>query len=191
MKRLSIIVLLLLLGSVGAWAQNRGGNVLGAPVYYDTLGNVIGQSAPADSLYHRPKHHFHNRLENDFSSVFVECNYQFGSRDFAIGGQVAWVPQRWGFYSGIQGGVRQGYFTVGPVARLSDCGSWIDWQMYAGMVVSRRVGAEVGFRMGAPRMWGDFCWSSATCAVGYVNGYSYFKLGLSLTFSGVVALSIW
>ena len=191
MKRLLTIVLLLLVGSTAALAQKHGSNVLGAPVYYDTLGNVIGREAVADSFYHRPKHHFLNRLENDYSSIFVEGTIQFGGNDFALGGQAAWVPQRWGLYCGGQTGVRHNYFTVGPVIRLSDCGHWVDWQLYAGMVFSRHVGGEIGVRMAAPRRWGDFCWSSGSLAVGYVNGYNYFTLGFSLAFSPVVAVSIW
>ena len=183
--------MLLLVGTAGAWAQRHGSNVLGAPVYYDTLGNVIGSATPADSVYHRPKHHYFNRLEDDFSSVFLEGSVLFSEDDLAIGGQVAWVPRQWGFYCGAYGGVRHGYFTLGPALRLSDCGNWIDWHLYAGVVVSRHLGGEIGFRMAAPRQWGDFCWTSASVATGYVNGSGYISIGLSLTFSSFMAFTIW
>ena len=191
MKRLLVITMLLTVCATGVWAQRSGGDVIGAPVYYDTLGNVIGSTAPADSFYHRPKHHYFNRMEDEFSSVFLEGAVLFAENDMAVGGQVAWVPRHWGVYCGGLAGIMYQYFTVGPVARLSDCGNRIDWQMYAGMVVSRRMGGEIGFRIAMPRQWGDFCWTSASFAAGYVNRYAYFTLGLSLTFSSIVAISIW
>jgi len=178
--------MLLLCGA--SWAQSNR-NVLGAPVYYDTMGNVIGQQA--DSFYHRPKHHFHNRLEYDFSSFFLEGEALLGPNDLAIGAQMAWVPQRWGVYCSGLTGVYYNYLSAGPVVRLSDCGDRIDWQMYAGLVASHRWGAEMGFRMAAPRQWGDFCWTSMSLSFGYANRMSYFTLGFSLTLSSVVALTIW
>ena len=207
MKRL-VFIGLLLLGCSTAWCQttdstgrtlgdspqlrrSRAQNVIGTPVYYDTLGNVIGQKAPDDSLYHRPKHHFHNRLENDFCSVFLEGQTRFSSNDVAVGCQLAWVPRRWGVYGSGMVGVRYGYFSAGPVWRMSDCGNWIDWQLYGGLVVSRQPGAEIGLRMGSPKLWGDFCWSSVSFNWGYVNGASYVTLGLSLTLTSIVALSVW
>lgn len=208
MKRLVIIGLFLLCGTV--WAQttdsasvgrvlgdespikrSRELNVLGAPVYYDTLGNVIGQSASADSFYHRPKHHYHNRLENDFCAFFLEGETLLTRDNVAFGGQVAWMPRRWGVYaSGLVGG-RHGYLSAGPVLRLSDCGNWIDWHLYGGLSVSRTLGAELGVRMASPKLWGDFCWTSFSFTMGHVNGYNYVTLGLSLTLTSLVAITIW
>lgn len=208
MKRLVIIGLFLFCGAL--WAQtadsvaagrvlgnesqvkrSRERNVLGAPVYYDTLGNVIGQSVPADSFYHRPKHHFRNRLEDDFCSFFLEGQTMLSAYDIALGGQMVWVPRRWGVYASGLVGERRGYFSAGPVWRMSDCGNWIDWQLYGGLTVSRHLGGEVGIRMGAPKLWGDFCWTSMSLSVGYVNGYNYVTLGLSLTLTSLVAITIW
>ena len=72
------------LGSEPRVKRSYERNVLGAPVYYDTLGNVIGQTVPADSFYHRPKHHFRNRLEDHFSAFFLEGQLMTGSRDMAL-----------------------------------------------------------------------------------------------------------
>lgn len=207
MKRLFLIGLMLLGGTV--WAQtadsvatgralgdepqvrrSRTRNVLGAPVYYDTLGNVIGQSAPADSFYHRPKHHFRNRLEDEFSAFFLEGQIMLGGNDIAIGGQLAYVPQRWGAYMGGGLGFQGGYFKAGPVWRMSDCGDGIDWQLFAGVNLCRHPGAEIGLRMGAPRLWGNFCWTSYSMSVGYANRTGYITLGFSLSLSAILALTI-
>ncbi|MBQ8702985.1 MAG: hypothetical protein IJ524_01255 [Bacteroidales bacterium] len=187
-KRLVFIGLMLLSGAL--WAQSNR-NVLGAPVYYDTLGNVIGQSAPADSFYHRPKHHFLNRLEDDFSAFFLEGQMMLGGRDMAIGGQFAYVPRRWGAYVGGNLGFQGGYLKAGPVWRMSDCGNDIDWQLYAGVNICRHPGAEIGLRMGAPRLWGDFCWTSYSMTVGYANRSAYLTLGFSLSLTAILALAIW
>lgn len=166
-------------------------NVLGAPVYYDTLGNIIGQPKPVDGLYRRPKHHFNNRLENDFSSIFMEWQFKV-DYDFAFGCQVAWVPNRWGIYGSACVNWERCDFSVGPVWRLSDCGNWIDWQLFGGLACSRyALGAEVGIRMAAPRLRSDFCWTSVSMTIGRMQESNYVTLGLSLLLSPVVAISIW
>ncbi|MCR5445718.1 MAG: hypothetical protein K6E96_08625 [Bacteroidales bacterium] len=208
MKRILVAWVLLMVGGT-VWAQtdsvavgrvlgdepqvrrSHERNVLGAPVYYDTLGNVIGRGAPADSFYHRPKHHFRNRLEDDFCSVFLEGQTKLG-RDIALGAQLAWVPQRWGIYGS---GCISRYncdFSVGPVWRMSDCGNWIDWQLYGGLAFSYlSVGAEMGVRMASPKLWGDFCWTSFSLTVGRIHQTNYVALGLSLTLTSIVAITIW
>ena len=207
MKRL-IIIGLLLLGCGTAWCQSadstgrvlgdnpqvrrsREQNVIGAPIYYDTLGNVIGRSAPVDSFYHRPKHHFRNRIEDEFCSVFLEGQTKLGN-DISLGCQVAWVPQRWGIYGSACVNRHMCEFSLGPVYRLSDCGNWIDWQLYGGL--SSRflaLGAEVGVRVASPKLWGDFCWTSVSLTVGHVQETTYVALGLSLTLASLVAITIW
>lgn len=181
MKRLVVIVLLLFSGTL--WAQS-GRNVIGAPVYYDTLGNVIGQDAPKDSLYHRPKHHFRNRLEDEFNSLFFELQSQFGGNDLAVGLQGAWLPKRWGFYGSVRSGLRYPYFSVGPALRLSDCGNTIDWHLYGGFVMGgniRRPGAELGLRMAGKRNDLGFAWSSFSVGAGYLDRQGYITFGLSLS----------
>ena len=207
MKRL-VVIGLLLLACGAAWAQTtdstervlgdnprprmkRVQNVIGAPVYYDTLGNVIGKGAPSDSVYHLPKHHYFNRIEDDFCSFFLEGQTLLTYNNIAFGGQMAWVPRRWGVYaSGLVGGNAY-YLAAGPVWRMSDCGNSLDWQLYGGLTVSHRLGCEIGVRMGAPKLWGDFCWTSMSLTVGHVNRNYYFTLGLSLTLTSLVAISIW
>ena len=178
------------LGSEPRVKRSYERNVLGAPVYYDTLGNVIGQTVPADSFYHRPKHHFRNRLEDHFSAFFLEGQLMTGSRDMALGGQLAYVPQRWGAYLGGNVGLQGPYIKAGPVWRMSDCSNEIDWHLYAGVNICRRPGAEIGLRMAAPRMWSNFCWTSYSMTFGYANNMGYITLGFSLTLSTVLAL-IW
>ena len=188
MKRLLFIVLMLLCGT--AWAQNNR-NVLGAPVYYDTLGNIIGQSTPADSFYHRPKHHFRNRIEDEFCSVFLEGQTKLG-HDISLGCQVAWVPKRWGIYGSACINREICEFSLGPVFRLSDCGNWIDWQLYGGLSSQFfALGAELGVRIAAPKLWGDFCWTSFSLTVGHIHETNYVALGLSLTLTSLVAITIW
>jgi len=208
MKRILFMALLLMGGAL--WAQttdsvavgrvlgdepqvkrSRELNVIGAPVYYDTLGNVIGGKTVPDSMYHRPKHHFHNRLENDFCSVFLEGQAKLG-RNMSLGAQMAWVPQRWGIYGSACINRDRCDFSVGPVLRLSDCGNWIDWQLYGGLSSSFfALGAEVGVRMAAPKLWGDFCWTSFSLTVGRIHEANYVALGLSLTLTSMVAITIW
>lgn len=180
MKRLVFIGLLLCCSTI--WAQNNR-NVLGAPVYYDTLGNVIGQTAPADSIYHLPKHHFYNRLENDYNSFFFEFQTMVGGHDLALGLQGTWLPQRWGLYMTGRSGLEHSYLAVGPALRLSDCGNIIDWQLYGGFVLegNRYPGAELGLRMAETRNRSGFAWTSFSLGAGYVNRQGYFTFGLSLS----------
>lgn len=182
MKRTVIIALLLLCVCGTAWAQKKP-NVIGAPVYYDTSGNVIGQTMPADSVYHRPKHHFRNRLEDEYNSFFFEFQSQLGERDLAAGLQLAWLPKRWGFTCSVRSGLRTPYFSVGPALRLSDCGTFMDWHLYGGLVIDGNYcpGAEVGFRMAGKRTDLGFAWSSFSLGAGYVNRQSYVTFGLSLS----------
>ena len=114
--------------------QHRSGerNILGAPVYYDTLGNRLGETHATDSLYRRPKHHYMNRLESEFHSFFLEYSTLFTSYDVAIGAKLSYVPQRWGFYGSLMAGINHAYVTLGPVLRLSDCGDIVDWHLYGG-----------------------------------------------------------
>ena len=191
MKRLVIIAMLLLCSGVTAWAQRPERNLIGMPVYYDTLGNIIGQDAPKDSLYHRPKHHFHNRLENEFCSVFLEGQTRL-ERNMSLGAQMAWVPQRWGIYGSGCISRDRCNFSVGPVLRLSDCGDWIDWQLYGGLSSSfLALGAEMGVRVASPKLWGDFCWTSFSLTVGHIHETNYVALGFSLTLTSFVAITIW
>lgn len=210
MKRLCIIVMLLL--GASAWAQapvqdstgskgreldgkesrNRERNLIGVPVYYDTLGNVIGSEASRQGIANLPRHHYFNRLSNDYCSWFVETDGWFGG-DVALGGNCTYLPERWGFYGKGLWGVRRNYASAGAALRLSDCGDAFDWQMYGGVVVSTRPGVEVGFRMAAPRHNSAFCWESMTVGMAQVGRSTFFTFGMSLGITATVAsiLLLW
>lgn len=157
-------------------------NVLGSPVYYDTLGNVIG-SGQASAEYHRPRHHFRNRLEDEFSSVFFECNAMITEFDMAVGGTLTVLPRRWGAYATGRVGFAHGYLAAGPALRLSDCGDNVDWHLFGGLAYSHTLGGELGLRLAFPDGGGTFCWSSVMMSVGYVNQNLYVSAGLSLGLS--------
>ena len=210
MKRLLFFGMLLLCSA--AWAQtadsvargrvlgdepqerrSRERNVLGAPVYYDTLGNVIGQKEPADSVYHRPKHHFRNRLEDEFCAFFLEGQAMLHSNRINFGGQLAWIPQRWGVYGSSVIGPGCCHLSLGPVWRVSDCGNRVDCQIYGGLAseLLSSLGAEVGIRLAAPKQWSDFCWTSVSVTVGHVHETNYVILGFSLALTSLAAITIW
>lgn len=173
-------------------ARSRERNVLGAPVYYDTLGNIRGASAPADGQSRLPKHHYFNRLSNDFCSYFVELEGMVGPGDAAIGFNFSYLPQRWGLYGSALVGVRRDYFSIGPALRLSDNGDYLDWHLYGGLVISRHLGAEIGIRMASSRRSGDFCWQSVSMGAAFVNGRGFVTAGLSLELSAIAtAAFLW
>lgn len=204
MKRLSLIALFLLaLFPAGAQVQDsvradnreidgggrsqdiRKGNVLGAPVYYDTLGNIRGTAT--DSVVRMPRHHYLNRLSNDFNSTFFELLGMVGTRDIAIGFTVVYLPESWGGYGSLMAGVRRNYFSFGPVMRLSECGDLIDWHLYGGLVISRHLGCEIGFRMATPRREGSFSWESVSMGAVFVNGHGFVTCGLSIEFAAMAS----
>ena len=210
MRRLLIFVLLLATTSV--WAQSpdstraesrelgsgvksersRERNLLGAPVYYDTLGNVRGTEAPAGGQAHLPKHHYFNRLSNDFCTYFLELEGMLGTGDIALGVNFTYLPQRWGIYGSALAGARREYCSVGPALRLSDNGDRLDWHLYGGFVISRHLGAELGVRMALPRRNDSFCWESVSLGTVFVNGHAFLTCGLSLELSAVAtAYAFW
>ena len=188
MKRL--IILLVLMLSVTAWAQNtnRNRNVLGAPVYYDTLGNVIGKTSPGDTVAHLPKHHYFNRLSNEFNAFFFEMEGLFGNNDLALGFNFTYLPERWGVYGSLLGGINHSYFSVGPALRLSDNGSLLDWHLYGGVMLSNHLGGELGFRVALPKRDGRFCWESVSIGGGVIGRHPFFTCGLSLEICAAAAL---
>ena len=165
-------------------------NVLGTPVYYDTLGNVLGAAQESDSFYYRPKHHFLNRLEDEFSSTFFEISSLISSNDMALGVHFAYVPKRWGIYASGYAGWNHDYLTLGPVLRVSDCGDLLDWQLYGGLTFSRHLGTEMGFRLASTHSDG-FCWSSVSMGLGAVNRHTYFTMGLSLALMPSLIFFVW
>ncbi len=202
MKRLCIVMMLML--GLSAWAQvpdstaskgreldggqrqHRERNVLGAPVYYDTLGNVIGSEASRQGIPTLPKHHYFNRLSNDFCTWFFEADGWVGG-DLAVGASLTYLPERWGFYGKGLLGNRSNYVAVGPVVRLSDCGDWLDWQLYGGLVVSNHLGAEVGVRMALPRRSSSFCWESVSVGVAQMGNRTFLTCGMSMELTAVLS----
>lgn len=179
MKRiLATVILLLLAGVAVAQKPANSRNVLGSPVYYDTLGNVRGET-PQNGTARLPKHHYLNRLSNDYCSLFLEMDGWFGG-DIALGGSFTWLPERWGFYGKGLAGAKSNYFAAGPALRLSGYGGGLDWQLYGGVVISSRLGGELGLRMALPKRSGSFCWESLSLGVAQVGRRTFFTCGMSL-----------
>ena len=209
MKRILLIALLMLSGALYAQTTDsssvggrvlgdeprertpRERNVLGAPVYYDTLGNIIGQTPSGDGFYHRPRHHFRNRLDSEYNSFFFETELLFGHNDAAFGLQLTWLPTQWGLYGSALRGINHYYFTFGPALRLSDCGDYLDWQLYGGLVATRRPGFEVGFRLAGPRSRSGFSWTSLSVGGGYANRQGYMTIGFSLAIMPEMLFLFW
>lgn len=168
----------------------REPNVLGTPVYYDTIGNAIG-SKRQWSEYHRPRHHFLNNLEDRYCSFFLEAQTMLGPADVAGGVSFAYLPQRWGAYGSLRAGTRDGYVSLGPVLRLSGYESNIDWHLYGGLLfATRSVGAEAGLRIALPRRSTGFCWTSASMGLATVRGDVYLTAGISFDIVALSALSL-
>lgn len=167
--------------------KSKSGNVLGAPVYYDLNGNRIGDGLPsADStvgqqIYRRPKHHYLNNLDDRYSTFFFEGEVLVGSSSMGLGANLTILPERWGGYGSVVFGMNEGYFSVGPVLRLSGYDSWLDWQLYGGLVLGdRHLGAEGGLRVAAPKRNGELCWTSMSLGFATLNGDVYMTMGFSL-----------
>lgn len=188
MKRLILLLILMLSVVAVAQSPSRNRNVLGAPVYYDTLGNVIGQTQPGDTVAHLPKHHYFNRLSNEYNAFFFELEGLLGNNDMAIGFNFTYLPERWGIYGSLLGGLSHGYASLGPALRLSDNGDMLDWHLYGGVMVSNHLGGELGLRMAAPRRDGRFCWESLSIGVGMVGRHPFLTCGLSLEISAFTGL---
>ena len=186
MKRLILIALLMAWGTV--WAQSEP-NVLGMPVYYDSCGNVVG-SGESSSVYHRPKHHYLNNLDDRYYTFFLEGEVIAGLHDHAVGANFTYLPKRWGFYTSALVGNRHTYLNIGAALRMSGYESACDWQLYAGVGGGgRHLGGEAGLRFALRKNYGEFCWTSLS--VGYANygGYSFVTFGASLDLMAALALS--
>lgn len=181
-------------GRVAKSRYSGEANVLGAPVYYDSLGNVIGGSPDVQrrGVHRLPAHHYLNSLENNYCSFFCEGEFLVAPRDVAAGINFTYLPKRWGAYASLLGGVRHSYLSVGPSLRLLDASSSVDWQLYGGLMFGGyRVGAEVGTRFALPRRESSFCWTSASVGVGIINGDSFFTLGISFSLVAFSAMSLF
>ena len=218
MKRLIVIALLLALGSIGR-AQDvvrdsvavdttdneenvigakpqpkRSGekkepNVLGAPVYYDINGNVKGSEKPSH-IYHRPKHHYLNNLNDRYYTFFLEGELLAGRHDHALGANFTYLPKRWGFYTSVLAGGRHTYLSLGAALRLSGYESSVDWQLYGGIGGGgNHLGGEIGLRLALRRNYGEFCWTSLSTGYANYGGYGFLTFGASLDLMAATALS--
>ena len=168
--------------------QPREANVLGAPVYYDTNGNIRGSKNPSP-YYQRPKHHYLNNLEERFCSFFAEGKWFHGGEDWGIGLNLTYLPERWGGYCSLMTG-HANYVSAGPTLRLSDYESTLDWQLYGGLMSDyHSVGAEVGLRIAAPQYTSNFCWTSATIGAAILGDRPFFTFGASFGIIGAVGLT--
>lgn len=164
-------------------------NVLGAPVYYDMNGNVLG-SGVSSQIYHRPKHHYLNNLDNNYCSIFVEGEALHGVNDFAIGLNFTYLPNRWGAYGSVLFGLNHDYLSVGPALRLSGYDSSIDWQLYGGVMFGgRSIGGEVGLRIATPKHSKEFCFTSASMGCAVVGSHAFVTFGASIDMIAIFGLA--
>lgn len=160
--------------------ERHTNNVLGAPIYFDTLGNVIGGRGTQHENYVRPKHHFLNRLDNYYCPFFVEGVAYMSSNQFGFGSQATYLPKRVGGYLGALCGINP-YISLGPALRLTDCGAPVDMHLYGGVVFTRHTGFEVGLRIAETLNRSNLCGLSFTMGGGYANHAPFVSIGCSLT----------
>lgn len=164
-------------------------NVLGAPVYYDGNGNVRG-SGISSQIYHRPKHHYLNNLDNNFCSIFLEGEALHGVNDFAIGLNFTYLPKRWGAYGSVLFGYNRNYLSVGPALRLSGYDSSVDWQLYGGVMFGgRSTGGEVGLRVATPQRSKEFCFTSVSVGCAVVGSHAFVTFGASIDMVAIFGLA--
>ena len=168
--------------------EQREANILGAPVYYDSYGNVIG-SGETSEVYHRPKHHYLNNLNDRFCNFFLEGELLTGRHDHAVGASFTYLPKRWGFYGSALVGTHHTYLSMGAALRLSDYDTGLDWQIYAGLGGGgRHLGGEAGVRVAPPKYHGgEFCWTSLSLGLANYGGYSFLTFGASLDLMAAMA----
>ena len=175
-------------------SASREANLLGAPVYYDLNGNVIGATNPSP-VYHRPKHHYLNNLNDRYCSIFTEGEVLDGSTDKAFGLNFTYLPKRWGAYGSALIGVNHDYLSVGPALRLSGYESYMDWQLYGGLMLGgRSVGGEVGIRLASAKSDSEFCMTSVSLGCAIVGGHSFITFGASveiLALIGAATFLFW
>ena len=180
-------------GRVAKSRYSGEANVLGAPIYYDSLGNVIGGNPEVQhrGVHNLPSRHYLNSLENNYCSFFLEAQFLIAPRDVAAGVNFAYLPERWGAYATLMAGINHTYLSVGPSVRLLDASSSVDWQLYGGLMLGgQHAGAELGTRVALPRRESSFCWTSASMGLGVINGDTYFTMGISFSLVALSALSI-
>lgn len=170
--------------------ETKEPNVLGAPVYYDVYGNVVG-SSNSSTVYHRPEHHYLNNLDSRYCNIFVEGAMLAGRHDAAFGGSFTWLRKRWGIYGSALGGRRHTYMNLGVALRLSGYQSGLDWQLYGGIGGGgHHLGGEAGVRVALPKRNSEFCWSSVSLGYANYGGYGFMTAGLSLDLMAFSAIAL-
>ena len=142
-----------------------------------------------------------------FKKVFLELRYQNGmmpegfstgrksSFCTGIGGQLAYVPSRWGVYGALQ--YMSVYskpnlgFCIGGVYRVTSPHNWIDLQLYGGIADGEHPGIDFGLRLAPRSKVGRMKYSlwSLTAGIDYQSHTPFFTLGLSLGTIGTLSLS--
>lgn len=180
--------------SVKTAVNRKEANILGAPVYYDANGNVCG-SDNTSSVYHRPKHHYLNNLDDRYCTFFAEGEVLNGGSDLAFGLNFTYLPERLGAYGSLMAGINRNYLSVGPALRLSGYESTLDWHLYGGlMFAGRSVGGEVGLRVAVPYRRSEFCFWSASMGCAIVGRHAFMTVGASfdiLALFGMATLLFW
>lgn len=167
-------------------------NVIGMPVYYNRDGSKRSATYRGNprGAYQMPRHHYQNTLDRQFCSVFFECEGMLNADDLAAGFNVSYLPNRWGAYCSLLGGINYRYVSAGPVLRLSDVDNSLDWQLYGGLMYSAGFGGEVGVRIASAKNQSEFCMTSFSMGVGCVGGDPFFTMGLSVDLMAISGLSL-
>lgn len=131
--------------------------------------------------------------ENQTSRYFCEIEYLFGLDDFGIGINFTYLPKQWGGYGSLLTGIYGPWSSLGVAYRPITKPTEVDWHLYTGFTLAdsyvgydeyppRGLGFEVGTRIarGARFHSTPFSWCSGSMSYIYMQGQSYFTLGISL-----------
>lgn len=162
---------------------------------YGTLREVNLQNNPdyydyEDNAYYQRSRRPYGHLGHNYCNWFLEGEGLYGPHDLAYGFNLAYVPNRFGVYASLMGGINADWLTVGAVCRVSEPQQRLDWQLYGGIVVGYGYGAEAGIRLAtnADRNYGKFCWNSISAGVLNAGGVFYGTFGVSLEWVGLTTL---
>ena len=185
-------------------------NLIGTPIYYDSMGNALGGSRRSNT-YQRPERHYLNDPGIHFNSYFLEFENLIGY-DYALGLGFTYLPRHVGGYGKAFIGIKAYYYAAGAAFRIAGAGSRYDWHLYGGLLLRQsheryaddidtyvirprttRLGGELGVRWAQVAKQGKFCWLSATMGMAYVNRHSFLTVGVSLEVAaiGLASLFLW
>ena len=166
-------------------------NIQGLPIYYDRYGQPRGSAAPSDMTYHMPRRHYLADTYYHYCHYFLEADALIGRQSFAPGMRLSYVADRWGGYGSVHATDRKLFGSAGPVLRLTGEDAMLDFQIYAGALVSNKLGYEVGFRLAdAPHRENAFCWMSTSMGVASMGGKMFLTFGLSLEMKALTVLAL-